>query len=131
MKPIPVGAKGSYSFVVDRGHLASTLDASLAQVMSTPSMIAAMELAAVDAIRPYYDAGESSVGAGIAVEHTAATPPGHRVRAEAEVTKVDGKRIELTVRAFDEAGEIGSAMHRRAIVDAAKFNERLKSKIKA
>ncbi|HYA36458.1 MAG TPA: thioesterase family protein [Candidatus Binataceae bacterium] len=131
MKPIPVGAKGSYSFVVDQSHLASTLDASLAQVMSTPSMIAAMEMASLDAIRPYYDAGESSVGAGITVEHTAATPPSHRVRAEAEVTKVDGRRIELIVRAFDETGEIGSATHRRAIVDAAKFNECLKSKMKA
>lgn len=88
-------------------------------------------MAAINAIKQYYDAGETSVGAGIDVQHIAATPPGHRVRAEAEVTKSEGRRLEFSVRAFDETEEIGSDTHRRAIIDAAKFNERLKSKIKA
>ena len=64
------------------------------------------------------------------MQHVAATPPGHRVRAEAEVTKAEGRRLELRVRAFDETEEIGSGTHRRAIVDTAKFNERLKAKRK-
>jgi len=53
-------------------------------------MIGMMELAAIDAINTCYDAGESSVGMSIEVSHMAATPPGHRVRAEAELTKVEG-----------------------------------------
>jgi fluoroacetyl-CoA thioesterase len=131
MRPIPVGSRGSHTMTVGEEHLANKIEPSLARVMSTPTMIAMMELAAMDAIRAYYDAGETSVGAGIEVQHVAATPPGHRVRAEAEVTKVEGRRIELKVRAFDETEEIGSGIHRRAVIDAAKFNERLKSKIKS
>ena len=130
MKAVPIGAKGRFEKTVGGDDLASRLDSSLAAVMSTPTMIGMMELAAIDALRPYVEAGESSVGAGIDVQHTAATPPGHRVRAEAEVTKVEGRRIEFAVRAFDETEQIGAAVHRRAVLDAAKFNDRLKPKIK-
>jgi predicted thioesterase len=98
--------------------------------MSTPTMIGMMEMAAIDAIRSYYDAGETSVGAGIEVQHIAATSPGHKVRAEAEVTKSEGRRLEFKVRAFDEVEEIGSGIHKRAVIDSAKFNDRLKAKIK-
>lgn len=131
MRPVPVGTKGTHSITVSEEHLASKLDSSLARVMSTPTMIGMMEMAAIDAIRSYYDAGETSVGAGIDVQHTAATPPGRKVRAEAEVTKCEGRRLEFTVRAFDEVEEVGSGIHKRAVIDAAKFNERLKAKIKA
>jgi fluoroacetyl-CoA thioesterase len=130
MKAIPVGAKGTYSKIVAQADLASALDPSLASVMSTPTMVAMMEMASMNATEQYLEAGESSVGMSIDVQHSAATPQGHRVRAEAEVTKVEGRRLELTVRAFDEVEQVGSGTHRRAVVDAAKFSERIKSKIK-
>ena len=130
MKSIPVGSKGKFEQVVQKQHLASELDSSLAQVMSTPTMIGMMELAAMDAIKPFLEAGEGSVGISMDAQHTAATPPGHRVRAEAEVTKAEGRRLEFTVRAFDETEQIGSGNHRRAVIDTAKFNERLKAKVK-
>lgn len=130
MKPIPVGAKGKFEQVVEKRHLASELDSSLAAVMSTPTMVGMMEMAAMDAMRQFLDVGEGSVGISIDVQHVAATPPGHRVRAEAEVTKSEGRRLEFTVRAFDETEEIGSGTHRRAVIDKAKFNERIKAKVK-
>ena len=130
MKPVPVGAKGKCEQVVETWHLASELDSSLASVLSTPTMVAMMEQAAINAIKPFLDDGESSVGMTIEVSHTAATPPGHRARAEAEVTKVEGRRLEFSVRAFDDVEQIGSGTHRRAVIDAAKFNDRLKTKQK-
>jgi fluoroacetyl-CoA thioesterase len=130
MKPIPVGTKGVDSRTVATGELASQLDPTLASVLSTPTMVAMMEHAAMDAIRAYLDPGESSVGMSIEVNHVAATPPGHRVRAEAELTKVEGRRLEFSVRAFDEVEEIGSGTHRRAVIDSAKFNDRIKPKQK-
>jgi fluoroacetyl-CoA thioesterase len=130
MKTVPVGAKGKFEQLVEKKHLASELDPSLASVLSTPTMVAMMEQAAIEAIKPFLDAGESSVGMSIEVSHTAATPPGHRARAEAEVTKVEGRRLEFSVRAFDDVEQIGSGSHRRAVIDAAKFNDRLKTKQK-
>lgn len=131
MKPIPVGTKGTHAKLVTETDLASRIDASLAAVLSTPTMVSMMELAAMEAIKPFLDAGESSVGMSIEVSHTAATPPGHRARAEAEVTKVEGRRLEFAVRAFDDVEQIGSGTHRRAVIDAVKFNDRIKSKQKS
>jgi len=131
MKSVPVGAKGKFEQAVETRHLASELDSSLASVLSTPTMVAMMEQAAINAIKPFLDDGESSVGMTIDVSHTAATPPGHRARAEAEVTKVEGRRLEFSVRAFDDVEQIGSGTHRRAVIDAAKFNDRLKTKQKS
>ncbi|HYK66284.1 MAG TPA: thioesterase family protein [Patescibacteria group bacterium] len=131
MKPIPVGTKGTYAKPVTESDLASRIDPSLAAVLSTPTMVSMMELAAMEALKPFLDAGESSVGMSIEVSHTAATPPGHRARAEAEVTKVEGRRLEFAVRAFDDVEQIGSGTHRRAVIDAAKFNDRIKSKQKS
>ncbi|HUO04633.1 MAG TPA: thioesterase family protein [Candidatus Binataceae bacterium] len=130
MKSVPIGSKGSFSKTVETADLASRLNSALAAVMSTPTLVSMMELAAIDAIAPFLEPGESSVGMSIEVSHTAATPPGHRVRAEAEVTKAEGRRLEFSVRAFDETEQIGSGTHRRAAIDSAKFDERLKSKRK-
>ena len=131
MKPIPVGTKGTDTRIVADNDLASHLDPTLAAVMSTPTMVAMMEHAAIDAIRTYLEPGESSVGMTIDVSHVAATPPGYRVRAEAELTKAEGRRLEFSVRAFDEVEEIGSGTHRRAVIDSAKFNDRIKTKKKS
>ena len=62
--------------------------------------------------------------------HLAATPVGHRVTAEAEVTKVDGRRIEFKVSARDETEEIGSGTHERMVVDLERLYKRLAAKAK-
>jgi fluoroacetyl-CoA thioesterase len=100
----------------------------LPQVLATPVMILMMENAALNAIRPFLDSGESAVGTAIDVRHLAATPLGHDVRAEAEVVKVDGKRIEFKVSAHDEIEEIGRGTHQRSVIDLRSFNERLAGK---
>ena len=126
MKPIPIGAKGSFTLLVQPQHLASQFkDATLPPVFATPVMIMTMENAALNAIKAYLDPGESAVGTAVDVRHLAATPVGRRVTAEAEVTKVAGRQIEFTVRANEGNREIGVGTHARAVVDVAKFARRL------
>jgi fluoroacetyl-CoA thioesterase len=129
MREIPLGATGTYTMRVRPEQLANQFkDAMLPQVLATPVMILAMENAALNAIRPYLEAGESAVGTAINVRHLAATPIGHSVRAEAQVTKVEGKRIEFKVSASDEMEEIGNGTHQRMVIDLRSFNERLAGK---
>ncbi|MEI9805520.1 MAG: thioesterase family protein [Pseudolabrys sp.] len=129
MRPIPVGAKGTYSLRVMPAHLANQFkDAMLPQVFATPMMVTAMENAALNAIRDYLDPGESAVGTAVNIRHLAATPVGHRVTAEAVVTKVDGRRIEFTVTARDDIEEIGNGTHERMVIDMARIAARLKAK---
>src|SRR5207244_8856948 len=107
MRQIPLGAKGSFSLLVQPEHLANRFkDATLPPVLATPVMIMVMENAALNAIRAYLDPGESAVGTAVNVRHLAATPVGRLVAGEAEVTKVDGRQIEFAVRAAEGAKEI-------------------------
>src|SRR3984893_17003591 len=131
MRSAPVGSKGSYEFVVSQSDLAGTVEPTLPLVLATAKMSLAMELAAIDALKPYLDPGEMSVGAVVSVTHTAATPEGWKVRAEAEVTACDGRRIEFNVSASDEKEPIGTGTHLRAVVDRAKFDERFAAKVKS
>ena len=129
MKTIPTGAKGSFSLVVSPEHLANRFkDAMLPPVLATPVMIMVMENAALNALKPYLDASESALGTRVDVRHVAATPVGRCVKAEAEVTNVDGRRIEFTIQATDGTEVIGTGSHERQIIDLAKFAERLQSK---
>src|SRR6202051_4418542 len=131
MRQIPLGAKGAFTLRVLPEHLANRFkDAMLPQVLATPVMVLIMENAPLNAIRPFLDADESAVGTAIDVRHLAATPVGHEVRAEAEVVKVQGKRIEFKVSARDETEEIGTGTHQRMVIDLASFNERLARKSK-
>src|SRR5271169_3377491 len=129
MRPIPVGTKGIYTLRVTPAHLANKFkDVSLPQVFATPMMVTAMENGALNAVRDYLDPGESVVGTLVNVRHLAATPVGHQVTAVAEVTKVDGRRIEFKVSARDEIEEIGNGTHERMVVDMVRLDARLKAK---
>jgi len=126
MRQIPVGARGSFNLLVQPEHLANRFkDATLPPVFATPVMIMAMENAALNAIKSYLEPGESAVGTAVNVRHLAATSAGRLVTAEAEVTKVDGRQVEFTVRATDGTKEIGVGSHSRAVIDMAKFTRRL------
>jgi fluoroacetyl-CoA thioesterase len=130
MKLIPVGAAGSFSLVVESEHLASRFkDVSLPPVLATPIMIMMMENAALNAIKPYLNAGESALGTRVDVRHLVATPIGRHITAEARVINVDGRRIEFSVRAADGDEEIGVGTHERVVVQLAKLSERMKAKV--
>jgi fluoroacetyl-CoA thioesterase len=129
VQSIPIGAKGLFSLVVTPEHLASRFkDVTLPPVLATPVMIMAMENAALNAIKPYLDAGESALGTHVDVRHLAATPVGRTVVGEAEVTNVDGRRIEFSIRATDGPEEIGTGTHERMVVQRSRLSERMKAK---
>ena len=77
--------------------------------------------AAVNALTPYMEEGQGSVGTHLDISHDSATPIGMKVWAEAEVTAVDGKALTFSVTAYDEAGVIGKGTHNRFIITVDRF----------
>lgn len=129
MRTVPVGARGSYTLVVAVEHLASRFkDPLLPPVFATPMLVLAIENAALAALKPYLEPGESAVGSRVDVRHLAATPVGQRVTAWAEVTAVSGRRIEFKVGADDESEAIGDGTHERVLIDMRKFGDHLAAK---
>jgi fluoroacetyl-CoA thioesterase len=129
MQLIPLGTKGHFELVVEPRHLANRFkDVILPPIFATPMMILVMENAALNAVREFLDPGETALGTKIDVHHSAATPVGHRVQAEAEVVRVEGNHIEFRVAAWDETEEIGRGTHERVVVDLGRMSKRLAKK---
>ncbi len=126
---ITVGMKAEVSTLVEREDTAKEVGSGDLLVYATPCMVALMEGAACEAIAEALGENQTTVGIGLNIEHTSATPVGLEVRAEAEVTAVEGKVITFAVTAFDEIGEIGKGTHKRVIVNSQKFLEKAYSKL--
>lgn len=126
---IQPGMKGSASTLVEREDTAREVGSGDLLVYATPCMVALMEGAACEAIAQALGDTQTTVGTALNIEHISATPVGLEVRAEAEVTGVEGKVITFDVRAFDEAGEIGKGTHKRVLVNSQKFLDKTYSKL--
>ena len=126
---ITVGMKAEVGTLVEREDTAMEVGSGSLLVYATPCMAALMEGAACEAIAEALKETETTVGVELNIQHTSATPVGLDVRAEAEVTAVDGKVITFAITAYDEAGEIGKATHKRVIVNSQKFLEKVYNKL--
>ena len=126
---IIVGMKGEVGTTVEREDTALEVGSGSLLVYATPCMVALMEGAACEAIASALSDTQTTVGTALNIEHISATPVGLDVRAEAEVTAVEGKVITFAVRAYDEAGEIGRGSHQRVIVNSQKFLDRAYAKL--
>lgn len=124
---LQVGMTGESQATVTNELTAKKMGSGSLLVYSTPAMIALMEAAAVNAVEPYLEAGQTTVGIQIEVRHISASPVGENVRAEAQIIGIEGKRILFAVRAWDEQEMIGEGSHTRYLIDEDKFMERVQS----
>ena len=92
-------------------------------------MIALMEKAAFTSVASALDEGCGTVGTLMNVKHLAASPVGAHIRAEAELTQVDGRRLVFHVAAYDDAGLIGEGEHERFIIQNEKFLAKANAKL--
>ena len=126
---ITIGMRGEVFTTAEREDTAKEVGSGDLLVYSIPCMVALMEGAACEASAQALSDNQTTVGTALNIEHISATPVGLDVRAEAEVTAVEGKVITFSVKAFDEAGEIGHGTHKRVIVNSQKFLERAYNKL--
>lgn len=126
---IMIGMRGGVSSLVEREDTAYEVGSGNLLVYATPCMVALMEGAACEAISAAIPEEKTSVGIELAISHTSATPVGMEVRAEAEVTAVDGSIITFQVTAYDESGKIGEGTHKRAVITSQKFLDKTYAKL--
>ena len=126
---ITVGMKGEAYTEVERSDTAAEVGSGSLLVYATPCMAALMEGAACEVLEGAVPENKTSVGIELNLKHTSATPVGMEVRAVAEVTAVEGSIITFSIEAFDEAGKIGEATHKRAVVTVQKFLDKTYDKL--
>jgi predicted thioesterase len=102
MPRVEVGLRGEEKMVVERSDLASMMGNIGAEVLSTHRVVLLMELAARNAIKDCLPEGKMTVGTFIRIQHLAATPLGSKVRAEASLREIDGRRLVFDVAVYDK-----------------------------
>ncbi len=124
-----IGLKNSVAQIVAAEDTALAVGSGSLKVLATPKMLALIEKAAADLVEANLPENLTSVGISLNVQHTAPTPVGMEIRADAEIVAIDGRKIIFDVAAYDDAGEIGTGRHERFIVDRAKFQAKADKKI--
>ena len=121
--------KGRFEMMVDASNTARTMGSGSLEVLATPAMVAMMEHAACNALEGKLEEGLTTVGIEMNVAHTSASPVGMKVWAEAVLTETDGRQFVFDIQAYDEAGVIGKAQHKRASVKIEKFIKKTQEKL--
>ena len=130
MDKLTPGLSAELTRTVTESYTAAQLGSGLVPVFATPALVALMEAAAVHALEGCLPPGQTTVGGRIDVRHLAATPVGMTVRALAELTAVEGRKLTFQITAWDDVEKIGEASHERVIVDTEKFLARAQAKRK-
>lgn len=99
-------------------------------VYATRAMVGHFEEVCAEMVLPYLGEGEQTVGIGMKFSHIAATPIGMKVRFNAKLVEVEGRKLTFEVEGFDEVEKIGKATHERFIINAEKFNSKIAEKSK-
>ena len=122
---IEIGLKHTSELTVADTVTAIQMGSGDMPVLATPAMLALMENAAMLAVADELPEGCTTVGGHIESSHLRPSKIGDKVTATAEVTKVDGKKIEFKVSAYFGEALLGEGTHLRFIVDRKRFISKL------
>ena len=124
-KNLKNGLKHTSELTVTDAVTAIAMGSGDMPVLATPAMMALMENAAMLAIAEALPEGCTSVGGHIESSHLRPSKIGETVTAIAEVTKVDGKKVEFKVAAYSGETLLGEGTHLRFVVDKERFMTKL------
>ncbi len=123
------GLKGTQMITVGASDTASYYGSGLIEVFATPAMVALMEKTAQLSVQDQLPEGHITLGTEINITHVKATPVGMKVFCESVLEAVDGKKLLFKVAARDEKGLIGEGTHRRYVVEAERFMQKIRESL--
>lgn len=125
----PSGHVGKHTFVVETKHAIEFAEENgMPAVLSTPQLIGLLERTARQALAPFLEAHERSVGVEIDLRHLAPTPVGATVTLTARVVRAEGREVTFQVEARDMQEMIARGLHKRAVIRVESFARRVAAK---
>ena len=115
------GLKYTSRVTVEKSNCASMVGSGGMDVFATPSMVALMENAAMNAVAAVLPEGSTTVGAEINTTHIKPSGICAEISATAVLVAVEGRKLLFDVEASDGEGVIGKGTHVRFIVDRERF----------
>lgn len=126
VKFMEIGLTFTSTTVVDNTNTAVAIGSGDMEVFATPAMVALMENAAMNAVVPHLEAGQTTVGTEISTTHIKASALGATITATATLTAIEGRKLTFAVTAHDGDNIIGEGTHTRFIVDRERFLAKVK-----
>jgi len=124
-----VGLTFEKTITVTENHAARHLAGKGIRVFSTPEMVRLMEECALEAVLPYLQPNQDTVGIRVEMRHLAATPMGMKVTARCTLVEIDRRRLVFKAEIHDEMEKVGEGMNERFIVDKEKHEQRIAEKV--
>lgn len=118
---ITPGLSFEMEFEVLPEHSAAHIGSGTVGVLSTPSMIAFIEITARTLLDAHLPEGSSTVGTRVDIRHLQASRVGASIKVKAEVIEVDRRAVTLQVDAWEGEKHIGSGRHERFVIDMERF----------
>ena len=107
----------------------SDLFLDMPHVFATGYMVGLLEWACIELLRPHIEwPSEQTLGTHVNFSHEAATLPGMVVTVDAELTKIEGRKLSFSVTAHDGLDTISNGTHDRVVIQKSRFLERLERK---
>jgi predicted thioesterase len=118
------GLAGTIEHVVGERDTSAAAGTSDVPMLSTPNIILLAEQATWAALEGRLDKGTSAVEHRVEISHLAPTPVGSKVKAEAVLEAVDGRRLVFRISVSDERGLVAAGRFTRVIVSTDRFLEK-------
>ena len=115
------GLAAAVELVVSESDTALALRTGDVPVLATPRVVTLAEEASVMAIEGELAEGSTSVGYRVQLDHLAPTAVGGKVRAEATLESIEGRRLTFRVSVNDGHGLVAAGRITRVIVELSRF----------
>lgn len=122
-----MGTSAAVEKRVEFQHTLSARRPELPPVLSTPRLVDWMEVAGFEALLPFCEGDEVSVGTAINVNHRAPAGIGELVRCEAVLESINGRFLMFRVTAQSGERMLAEGTIGRAIVRKLQFEEKLRA----
>jgi predicted thioesterase len=122
--PLVPGLRHELEFVVAEPDTALAYGTGTVAVLATPRVVALCEQVALQAAAPSLGPAETTVSSRVELSHVAPVAVGARVRAEAILERVEGRRLVFAVSVNDDRGLVAAGRVTRVVVDTDRFLRR-------
>jgi fluoroacetyl-CoA thioesterase len=122
---LSVGLRATITAEVTEADTAEALGSGDLPVLGTPRLLALAEAACVAAVAPQLEAGQTTVGTQVSLEHKRPSRIGTSLEVEAELTEINGRRLAFMFIVYGpgegEDAVVGAGRAERVIVDTDRF----------
>ena len=115
------GLEAGFRHTVSGSDTATAVGSGEVPVLATPRVLALAERATVAAVAGALEAGATTVGTRVELDHLAPSPVGAEVAVHAVLERVEGRRLVFAVRLLDGDRLVARGLVTRVVVDAATF----------